>query len=121
MEQKTDKDYASMLPASLRDDLGAAFSKMLSDDPSIKIPATRSYMALLQSAFVLNGDTRYDQLIKIHTKNSVDAIALYATENWAAAVEICYNIQADLGFLVYAGYGTSDGRSFALSNKEVKK
>lgn len=119
----TDKKYALLLPTSLRDDIGAAFSRVLSDDPSIKVPATRSFMALLNTAFVLNGDCRYDTLISEHTINSINAVALYASENWAAASELCYKIQADLGFLVYAGYGTSDGRSFTLPSKsqESKK
>lgn len=117
----TDKKYAMMLPPSLRDDIGAAFSRLLSDDPSIKVPATRSFMALLNTAFTLNGDSRYDSLITEHTIDSINAVALYASENWAAASELCYKIQADLGFLVYAGYGTSDGRSFTLPTKENKK
>src|SRR5690606_26816119 len=87
-----DRKFAARIPENLKYDIGAAFSKMLSDDPSIKIPATRSFMALLQNAIVLNGDTRYDKIIAIHTQNAIDAIALYATENWAAAVEICYKI-----------------------------
>jgi hypothetical protein len=113
-ETNPDKKYAALLPANLRDDIGAAFSRVLSDDPSIKVPATRSFMALLQTAFILNGDTRYDTLITQHTLNAIDAVSFYALENWAAAVEICYKIQADLGFLVYCGYGTSDGKSFSL-------
>jgi hypothetical protein len=113
-ESNEDKKYAAMLPSNLRDDIGAAFSRVLSDDPSIKVPATRSFMALLQTAFILNGDTRYDGLITLHTMDSIDAVGLYASENWAAAVEICYKIQADLGFLVYCGYGTSDGKSFSI-------
>jgi hypothetical protein len=118
-----DKKFAMMLPPNLRDDIGSSFSRVLSDDPSIKVPATRSFMALLQTAFILNGDTRYDNLITLHTLDSIDAVGLYASENWAAAVEICYKIQADLGFLVYCGYGTSDGKSFALATgrPEVKK
>lgn len=106
-----DRKYAQAIPETLRTDIGAAFSKMLSDDPAYKIPATRSFMALLQTAFVINGDTRYDALINEHTKNSIDAIALYASDNWAAAGELCYKIQADLGFLVYCGYGVSDRSS----------
>ena len=123
-EINEDKKAALLIPASLRDDIGASFSRVLSDDPSIKVPATRSFMALLQTATVLNGETKYDDLIKIHTLDAIDAVAYYAQDNWAAAVEICYKIQADLGFLVYCGYGTSDGRSFTLAtpaNKGEKK
>ena len=115
-ETNPDKKFAVMLPSSLRDDIGSAFSRVLSDDPSIKVPATRSFMALLQTAFVLNGCDKSDELIKEHTLDSIDAVALYASENWAAAVEICYKIQGDLGFLVYCGYGTSDGKSFSMPN-----
>ena len=117
-----DRKYAAMLPENLRNDIGSAFSKILSDDPTIKIPATRSFMALLQTAFVINGDTRYDSLIKEHTMNSIDAVACYASENWAAAIEICYKIQADLGFLVYCGYGASDSVSTSgLLNTSTKQ
>ena len=50
----------------------------------------------------------------MHTFNAITAIDVYAKDNWAGATEICYKIQADLGFLVYCGYGTSDGKSFAI-------
>lgn len=115
-----DKKAALLIPASLREDIGASFSRVLSDDPSIKVPATRSFMALLQTAVVLNGETKYSDLIQFHTLNAIDAVAYYASDNWAAAVEICYKIQADLGFLVYCGYGTSDGRSFTLPTQTDK-
>jgi hypothetical protein len=126
VEQKNpDKDAAAVLPQQLRDDIGSSFSRVLSDDPSIKVPATRSFMALLQTAMVLNGETRYDDLVKLQTLNSIDAVAYYAQDNWAAAVEICYKIQADFGFLVYCGYGTNDGKSFSIpimpAEKSVKK
>jgi hypothetical protein len=113
-EEQHDKELSSKLPTSLRDDIGSAFSSVLSNDPSTKVPATRSFMALLQTAMIINGETRYDSLITDHTINSINAVALYASDNWAAAVEICYKIQADLGFLVYCGYGTSDGKSFSI-------
>lgn len=116
-----DRDFAMKLPAELREDIGSAFSKMLSDDPSIKIPATRSFMALLQTAFVLNGDDRYDALIQIHTNQAINSILLYAGDNWGAAVEICYKIQEDLGFLVYCGYGTSNGKSFTIPVTQAGK
>jgi len=122
-EDNPDKEFAAKLPTTLKDDIGAAFSRVLSDDPSIKVPATRSFMALLQTAMVINGEKRYDQIIALHTLDSIDAVGLYASENWAAAVEICYKIQGDLGFLIYSGYGTSDGKSFTIpsAKAEVKK
>lgn len=123
-DDNPDKEFASKLPSQLREDIGSAFSRVLSDDPSIKVPATRSFMALLQTAMILNGETKYDSLVQMHTLNAIDAVALYASDNWAAAVEICYKIQADLGFLIYCGYGTSDGKSFTIITpvaKEVKK
>ena len=113
-EDNPDMEYAKKLPAQLREDIGATFSRVLSDDPTVKVPATRSFMAQLQTAMILNGEQKYDDLIKIHTVHAIDAVAAYASDNWAAAVEICYKIQADLGFLVYTGYGTTEGRSFSV-------
>lgn len=113
-EENPDKEFAAKLPEQLKEDIGACFSKVLSDDPSMKIPSTRSFMAHLQIAMVLNGETKYDELIKVHTVNAIDAIKLYTEDNWGAAVEKCYKIQADLGFLVYSGYGTVDGKSFSI-------
>jgi hypothetical protein len=120
-EENPDKAMAAVLPTQLREDIGASFSRVLSDDPTIKIPATRSFMALLQTAMILNGEQKYDSLIQMHTLNAIDAVAAYASDNWAAAVEICYKIQADLGFLVYCGYGTSDGKSFAIPTVKADK
>lgn len=121
-EVNPDKEYADKIPPQLREDIGTSFSRVLSDDPSIKVPATRSFMALLQTAMILNGETKYDSLIQMHTLNAIDAVAAYASDNWAAAVEICYKIQADLGFLVYCGYGTSDGKAFTMPiARETKK
>jgi hypothetical protein len=120
-----DMDKARMLPSQLREDIGATFSRVLSDDPTVKVPATRSFMAQLQTAMILNGEQKYDGIIQVHTLNAIDAVAAYASDNWAAAVEICYKIQADLGFLVYCGYGTSDGKAFSIPviplEKAVKK
>jgi len=124
-DENPDIIFARKLPHELREDIGSCYSRVLSDDPSIKVPATRSFMANLQIAFTLNGDSRYDNLVTAHTKDSIDAVALYAADNWAAAVELCYKIQGDLGFLVYCGYGTSNGQAFsipvALDTKGVKK
>lgn len=114
-EDNPDMEFAKKLPSQLREDIGACFSKVLSDDPSVKIPATRSFMAHLQTAMILNGENKYDDLIKYNTKEAIDAVTLYVQENWGAAVEKCYKIQADLGFLVYCGYGTSDGKSFSIT------
>lgn len=113
-EENPDAEFARKLPPQLREDIGASFSRVLSDDPSVKVPATRSFMTLLNTAMILNGETKYDDLIKLHTMNAINAVTLYVSENWGAAVEECYKIQADLGFLVYCGYGTSDGKSFSI-------
>jgi len=76
VEENPDKEFAAKLPTTLRDDIGAAFSRVLSDDPSIKVPATRSFMALLQTAMVINGEKRYDQIIALHTGNAMPCGAI---------------------------------------------
>jgi hypothetical protein len=64
-EENPDMEFAKKLPSQLREDIGACFSKVLSDDPSVKIPATRSFMAHLQTAMtgalLWKNVTRYRQ------------------------------------------------------------
>lgn len=109
-----DRTFAAKLPSQLREDIGAAFSRVLSDDPSVKVPATRSFVSLLNIAFTLNKDTRYENVLKTYTLMSINAINAYRNDNWAGAAEMCYKVQDDLGFLVYCGYGTVDGKSFSI-------
>ena len=106
-----DKEYGSKLPETLRQDLSMAFSKMLSDDPAVKVVGTRSFMSYLKMAVTLNGDTRYNTLIAVHTYNAINALNALAEDNPIAAMELCFKVIEDLGFLAYSGYGTADKSS----------
>lgn len=118
-----DRSFGRLIPLSLREDISTAYSKMLSDDPTIKIPGTRSFMALLKTAVIINGDPRYDELITRHTFQAINALNLFQQENWAAAMEICYKVQEELGFLAYSGYGTSEkpANTSGIASSTIKK
>lgn len=102
-----DKEYGAKLPQSLKEDISIAYSKLLSDDPAIKVVGTRSYISLIKVAVVLNEDPRYDQLINYHTLRTIEALAILK-DNWAAAMEICFKVEEELGFLAYSGYGNPE-------------
>lgn len=106
-----DKEFGSKLPMPLREDLSIAYSKMMSDDPAVKVIGTRSFMSYLKVATTLNGDTRYASLINFHTISAINALSLLADNNQIAAMEECFKVIDDLGFLAYSGYGTADKSS----------
>jgi len=108
--ENPDAEFVKRLPAMLKDEIGSYYVQARSRDPSIKVPSTRSLVSSLQTAMIINGEDRYDKLLEWHKTNAINALALYAAENWAAAQEECDKILDDVAFLVYAGYGTiADG------------
>jgi hypothetical protein len=113
-DENPDKEFIAKLPSNLKGDIGAFFVLSRSIDPTIKIPSTRSLVSSLQTAMVICGNNRYDNLIEKGKRDAVDALALYVNDNWAAAMEICDTILDDVGFLVYCGYGTMESNSFTI-------
>ena len=118
-----DAEFTKKVPPLLKDEIGAYYVQARSRDPSVKIPSTRSLVSSLQTAMVISGEVKYDMLLEWHKNNAIDALGLYAAENWAAAQEICDKILDDVAFLVYAGYGAIEEGSYSLPvmNSEGKK
>lgn len=121
-DENPDKAFTSKLPSLLKDEIGSYYVQARSRDPSVKIPSTRSLVSSLQTAMVICGEKKYDLLLEWHKNNAINALSLYASENWAAAQEECDKILDDVAFLVYAGYGSIEAGAYNLpSQKDGKK
>jgi hypothetical protein len=113
-DENPDKQFAAKVPPLLKDEIGAYYVQSRSRDPSVKIPSTRSLVSSLQTAMVICGEKKYDDLLEWHKINAINALSLYASDNWAAAQEECDKILDDVAFLVYAGYGSIEAGSYSL-------
>ncbi len=110
------------VPDNLKSDIGAFFVLARSIDPKVKIPNTRSLVSSLQTALILSGEQKYDQLIEYCKTRAQTALQCYVEENWAAGQEECDQVLDDIGFLVYSGYGNMESNAFLIPlEKERKK